>query len=423
MKKVLIISPYFPPVNAADMHRVRTNLSYFSGYGWEAEVVTVDPAYAEMPEDKFLLKSIPAGLIVHTIKAFNKNWTSVFGLGSIALRSLWFYRRAVNNILRANHFDLIFFSTTQFPVCILGPYWKKRFGVPYIIDMQDPWHSDYYLDKPKNERPPKYWFSYRLNKRLEPIAMKSVDGLVAVSGDYIKDLKSRYPEIKDVPCRTITFGAFEPDMEIAATYHRYFKPLLETGYRNIVYAGRGGADLHKAISPLFTAVQNGLKHFPEVFKRLRFYFIGTSYAPAGQGVPTILPLAQQFGIEGQVIEITDRIAYYHALLTLTQADALFIPGSDDGRYTASKIFPCLLSGKPLLGIFHPDSPIIPVLRGLSITNVYNYIDVTEEDIMQFLSRLAVNKFSVQQINTDAFEVHSAQNKTKQLCRLFDEVIN
>ena len=92
--------------------------------------------------------------------------------------------------------------------------------------MQDPWHSDYYNDKPKEQQPPKYWFSYRLNKFLEPIAMKNVDGLISVSGDYIKTLKTRYPQISNIPSTVITFGAFEKDFDIAKNNQQIFKPLL-----------------------------------------------------------------------------------------------------------------------------------------------------------------------------------------------------
>src|SRR5690606_16191048 len=109
--------------------------------------------------------------------------------------------------------DLVYFSTTQFPVCILGAYWKRKFGIPYVIDMQDPWHSEYYQNKPKNEQPPKYWFSYRLNKWLEPIAIKQVDGLIAVSEQYIKDLQQRYN--LNIPNKTITFGYSEIDLNIS----------------------------------------------------------------------------------------------------------------------------------------------------------------------------------------------------------------
>ena len=150
------------------------SLPYFKQFDWEAEIVTVKSVYSDLVKDSLLIKSIPKDIKVHNVKALSKKWTSRFGLGSIALRSLWFYFTYVSKLLSSQHYDLIYFSTTQYPVCILGLYWKKRFKVPYVIDIQDPWHTDYYNNKPKSERPPKYWFSYRLNKLLEPIALKTV---------------------------------------------------------------------------------------------------------------------------------------------------------------------------------------------------------------------------------------------------------
>ncbi|WP_379093595.1 hypothetical protein [Pedobacter sp. UC225_65] len=105
MKRVLIISPYFPPVNAADMQRVRMSLPYFETYGWEAEVVMVDEQYVDMVKDPLLLQSVPKSSIVHKVGALSKKWTSKFGLGSIALRSLWFYRKKVNQLLRQQKYD------------------------------------------------------------------------------------------------------------------------------------------------------------------------------------------------------------------------------------------------------------------------------------------------------------------------------
>ncbi|WP_246230541.1 glycosyltransferase family protein [Mucilaginibacter humi] len=138
MKRLLIISPYFAPLNTPDMQRIRTSLPYFKQYGWEAEIVTVDVQYCDMQTDDLLLQTIPADIKIHTIKALNKNITSKAGIGAIAFRSYWFYRKKVDELLRARKFDLIYFSTTQFPICVLGAHWKKQFGVPHIIDMQDP---------------------------------------------------------------------------------------------------------------------------------------------------------------------------------------------------------------------------------------------------------------------------------------------
>jgi len=378
-----------------------------------------------MNKDELLLQSVPPGTKIHKVKALSKKWTIKIGLGSLGLRSLWFYYTKVNRLLKAGHYDLVYFSTTQFPVCILGAFWKKKFNIPYVIDMQDPWHSEYYQGKSKEQQPKKYWFSYRLNKHMEPMAIKQVDGLISVSENYITDLKNRYPEIQNIPAATITFGAFEPDVEIALINTNQFENLLYPGHTSIVYVGRGGADMHQAIAPVFKVLKQGISNSPEIFKRFKFYFIGTSYAPVGTGNPTIMPLAEMYGIEDYVIEITDRIGYYHALSTLQQADALFIAGSDDPNYSASKIYPYLLSGKPLLTIFNSKSPVVNILKELNVQYNYTYDATTglEEKIAEFLNQPGKEIQLNEQYSKTAMEKYSAFTGTKHQCNLFDKVLN
>lgn len=422
--KVLIISPYFAPSNAADSQRIRMSLPYFDQYGWEAEVVTVKSEYSDMQKDELLLQSIPQQIKVHHVAAFRKKWTSKIGLGSIALRSLWFYFMAVNRLLKAQDFALIYFSTTQFPVCILGAYWKKRFQVPYVIDMQDPWHSDYYRDKPKAQRPAKYWFSYRLNKYLEPLAMNSVGGLISVSAAYLHTLRTRYPRLNRLPSSTITFGVLKDDFDTAIRHQHAFVNLLKPEKINIVYIGRGGEDMHTAITPVFQAMQKGLHVAPLAFSKLHFYFIGTSYAPAGQGKATILPLAEQYQLRSQVTEYPDRISFYHALLTMQQADALFIPGSDDPHYTASKIYQSLLVEKPLMTIFHQRSSIAKIVERCSSNAVVlrfsdpDLLDRVEQTLTDWSKRVLVPVA----LHASIAE-HTAENSTRMQVQLFNQVIS
>jgi len=427
MKKVLIISPYFPPSNAADMQRVRMSLPYFRDFGWETEVVSVDPKYSDIVKDPLLQESIPEDIPVHLVDAFSKKWTSKLGLGSIALRSLWFYKRKVNRILKEEKFDLIYFSTTQFPVCILGPYWKKRFGIPYVIDMQDPWHSDYYRDKPKSLRPPKYWFSYRLNKWLEPIAMKNAGGLISVSADYIQNLKARYPEIKHLTEAVITFGAFSKDFEIAEKYSRTLSTPVkcQVGKINIVYTGRGGADMATAVELLFTAMQNGLKQQPALFEKFVFYFIGTSYATSGKGMRSIHPIAERMGLGKYVYEFTDRNGFYEPILSIQKADVLFIPGSDDPKYTASKLYPYLMSGKAILPVFHEKSSAVKILKLCSPdTHVFTFPGNAKDisfEISALMARWASGSIRESNINQEAFQNYSAGTMTQMQCALFNKI--
>lgn len=404
------------------MQRVRISLPYFRDLGYEVEVVTVYAKYAHMPVDVLLSETVPPYVTLHYVKALDAKLTSKVGLGSLALRSFQYYKRYVNRLLRRQKFDLIYFSTTQFPLCVLGAYWKKRFGVPYVIDLQDPWHTDYYQDKPKLQRPKKYWFSYRLNRWLEPKAMKSVDGLISVSDTYIEDLQQRYSHTRDIPFSTIPFGAFSPDLKIARKHAAEFPELLNPSYKNIVYIGRGGHDMQTALTKLFEGFKLGLNHDKALFSKLRLYFIGTSYAPNGQGVATIKPLAEYYGLADYVIEQTDRISYYHTLATLNLADALFIPGSDSPGYTASKIYPYLLVSKPLLAIFANGSPALNVLHDYHVKSACSFTEASPAAVSAFLGDVAAGKSPVCSHNPAAVDKYSAQRMTDLQCRLFDQVL-
>lgn len=404
------------------MQRVRMSLPYFERYGWQAEVVTVDERYADLPKDELLLEGLPENLKIYKVKALPKKITSRFGLGSIALRSLFFFRATVNDLLKRNHYDLIYFSTTQFPVCVLGVYWKRKFGVPFVIDFQDPWHSEYYRDKPKEQQPPKYWLSYRLNKWLEPIAANHADGLISVSQGYLEDMERRYPRVRLIPSSVITFGAFDQDLVIAEKHCALFPHLLDADSINIVYVGRGGADMHRSIKPVFRVLLEGIAADSR-FERFKFYFIGTSYAPSGHGTPSVLPLAVAMGLEKHVVEITDRVGFYHALCLLGRSNALFVPGSDDANYTASKIFPYLSTRKPLLAVFKRQSSVIDILKQYGARHVFDADLPDISRIKAFLTQLLHKEIPAEIYHADAIDFYSAQRMTERQCLLFDEIIH
>ncbi|RZK60390.1 MAG: hypothetical protein EOO91_01675 [Pedobacter sp.] len=402
------------------------SLPFFEDFGWEAEIVCVAERYTDAVFDHLLTESIPSTIRVHRVKALHKKWTSKFGLGSLALRSLPYYKSYVNKLLKTQHFDLIYFSTTQFPVCILGNYWKKKFNVPYVIDMQDPWFSDYYQDKPKHQRPKKYWFSYRLDKYLEPFAMKNVDGLIAVSKAYIDDLKSRYKNLEKIPTAVITFGGFLKDLEIAAAHQQHFELAFDKNpnLKHLVYVGRGGYDMRTAVYLLFSTFKKGLENFPDLFSQLRFHFIGTSYAPLGQGIRTLYAVAKEIGVEDYVFEQSDRISFYESLYNLQSADALIIPGHEQAAYTASKIYPYILCKKPILAIFNRESNAAQTLENCkagTVANINN-AEEAEDTIYSFLEGFATNKLPPVDTNWEEFEQFMAKPKTEKQCKLFNSVV-
>lgn len=424
-KQLLIISPYFAPINAADMHRIRTSMPYYAQYGWDAEVLAVNPCYTDFITDNLLMQSLPKGTVIHYVKALNKRWTSKLGLGSIALRSMLYYLFAANKLLREKHYDIIFFSTTQFPVLVLAARWKSKFKVKIVFDLQDPWHTDYYKHRPKQERPKKFWFSYQLNKFLEPIAMRAADGIISVSTSYITTLQKRYPWLKHVPAVVIPFGLHRMDLEIAKKNAEAHSAVVSKGNNfHLVYVGRGGHDLLPAFKHLFQAINLGLQSDPDLFKNLRVRLFGTSYAANGTGKSTLKNEVEKQGLNHIFSESTDRLPYYHSLNTLRKASLLFIPGSVQAEYTASKIFPYLLAQRPILAVVHRASATTSLLTGLSQVKIVS-LDQDDLQIVQGIKAHLQNAMtlpaSTTEISIPELREFTSEHLTRLQTRLFNQV--
>ena len=422
-KRVLIISPHFPPVNAADMHRVRQSLPYFAEFGWEPVLFTVEPEYVEGARDDLLLESLPAGIEIHRVKALPTSVTRKFGVGNLGLRSLPYLKKAVDSYLSENKVDLIYFSTTVFVSMALGPHWKQQFGVPFIIDLQDPWRNDFHLSTPLRERPEKFWFDYRLNKFLEARTIPECSGIIAVSAGYIKMIEERYPAYIGKPSMTLPFGALPHDFKIAAEL-----PSIRTNHDKIdvVYIGRGGSDMSLAVKSLFTAFSRGLQTNPVLFSRVHFTFIGTSYAANGKGTKTILPLAKKVGIVHYVTECTDRLPYFQSLKRLQEADLLFMPGSTDSAYTASKLYPYIMAKKPILAAFNEQSSVVDILgitrAGEMVTFSNHETAASLGDRLQPVFTALLEKIPFQpDTDWEAFEPFSAHEMTRKQCEFFTTV--
>jgi hypothetical protein len=425
MKRVLCVSPHFPPVNAPDMQRLRQLLPYFREFGWQPVVFAVDPELVEGAKDELLLKTLLPNTEIHNVNAIPARVTRLIGVGNLGFRSWFHLRSAVDDYLRRHRVDLIYFTTTVFASIALGPHWQYKFGIPFVVDLQDPWRNDYYLSLPPARRPPKFWFDYRQKKFLEARILPKANGIMAVSEAYIQTLNARYPQMRHTPTVVLPFAGLAEDFEIAAGLQPVIGRLSDRV--NAVYVGRGGPDMAFSLALLFGALAKGLKTNPSLFSRLRCSAYGTSYAAGDGGVPTVIPVAKRFGVADRVIEVPKRLPYFQALRALLDADLLVVPGSDDPTYTASKIFTYILTQKPLLAIFARTSSVVGIIEK---TGAGRVVAFGKDDSVEALTgRTAVE---LEQLlrnipfkpATDwaAFEPYTAREMTRKTCAFFDRVV-
>jgi hypothetical protein len=182
-----------------------------------------------------------------------------------------------------------------------------------------------------------------------------------------------------------------------------------------------------ALRILFAAVSRLRADDPALAARLKLAFIGTDYAPPGQGRKTVEPLAAEAGVAAQVSEQTDRIGYFSALQTMRAADFVLLIGSDDAQYIASKAAPCLAARRPVVAILHADSPGAALLARSRQTTLVTFRD--EGDVERAAADLAlafprVAALAGRELDEDTtlLEPYSARALTAAQCALFDRVL-
>ena len=83
MRRVLMVSPHFPPDSSAASHRVRLLAPHLANAGWTPTVVTLEPSAYEGRLDPDLDALVPPSLDVVRAPAWSPASTRWAGLGDL----------------------------------------------------------------------------------------------------------------------------------------------------------------------------------------------------------------------------------------------------------------------------------------------------------------------------------------------------
>ena len=424
-RTVAIIAPDFPPGSLPSSVRVRLFASHLAEFGWRPIVITTDAKYYQCPVDADNERLLPPDLEIIRTRAFPVRWTRPFGFGDIGIRSLWHHWRAIRRLCRSRSIDLLFVSVPPYVPMILGRIAYERFGIPYVIDYQDPWVTEVYWRVPRSERPPKWPLAYGMARLLEPFALRHAGYITGVSEGTTRAVLIRYPELAGLGAATLPFGAEPADFDFLRANPRtnpFFDP--SDGLLHLVYAGVCIPGMYPALRCLFGGLRLLRERNPKLAARLRVHFIGTSYASVGApAAERAIPVAREFGVEDMVREVTGRVAYLDALQLLLDATALLILGTNEPHYTASKIYPYALAAKPILAIFHEQSSAVESLATLAPARILTFgaarpAEGQAEEAAAQLEAMLCSAYAAPAVDISS---HTARAMTQKLAAVFDRV--
>jgi glycosyltransferase involved in cell wall biosynthesis len=403
-------------------------------YGWEPTIISVDPRDYESRLDQGLANMVPSNLRVIRSRALPAGLTRLFKIGDLGLRAFRGLLNTCSELLREEHFDVLFITIYPSYPAAIGPILKRKFRIPFVLDYQDPWVGAWgkTVGGGANGEPTlKNRLARAVAIRLERRVVRAADAITAVSGGTYEAVQERYPALRQVPCAAIPIGGETRDFEYLHANPRanaYFDP--QDGQCHICYVGTLLPLGFETLRATLTAAALLRDRRPDLYARLQLHFFGTSNQTTVDAPRRALPIARELGIADRVTEVAPRIDYLDSLTVQTQATAILMLGSSERHYTASKLYPGLLARRPILAVYHESSTVVEVMRKSMrppVGRLVTYDDVNraegrvEKIYAELLATVENPVYDPVAVNMSAVKDYSAESLAGELSAIFDQV--
>jgi len=368
MPRVLIVTSTYASAMIADMHRARHLAWELPKLGWQVEILAPDVSYqpASCRDDDSAAFFAP-DITAHHVGEFLPRLFRATGLGTIGWRALLPMARRGSQLLALKRFDLVYISTAQLPLFLLGPLWRRLASVPYVLDLHDPGYRD------DAERPSwlrsgfKHGVGRWLAKRVERHAAADAAAIVSVSASYIDTLRRRHadaraPWLDGDRTAVIPFAVRPEELSEAAQSTPSPRSSDSRERARIVYVGAGAPVMAHSFT-LLCRVLARLRHDrPGLIENVTIALGGTTLGWRDGDRCHLAEIARERGLGDIVEEDPRRLSYRRSLEALADADGALILGVDDQGYMPSKLFSYALRGKPLLVCVRRDGPAFGAVR-------------------------------------------------------------
>ena len=365
-RSILLIAFHFPPEALPGAVRPSRFFQYLPEFGYEAEVLTsavqkeVHPRIHPVPATTYIPnKYTLAGAV--EILLHKLVWTEMALLwtGPAALKA----RRLIKDKPISAMISTAPPANTHLAALVV----KLRYGIPWIADFRDP-----VFDNPIGQD---FGRMHTASNRLaEKLVFRHADIILAVSDVVAGWWRDQYPQYAHKI--HVIWNGYNPAEDLAGS------PIPPRPYRVLahignLYAARRPDIITNAIVRLFST--NCLH--PE---NIRLQFVGEIGDDVWAGSHSLLQLKQD-----GVMTCTGLLPRPEALKLTGESDYLMLLDIQQGKgYTVpSKLFEYVRTGRPILAVTQPGSPVERILSRSGIPHVFVYPNDPEDTVCRKVQAL------------------------------------
>ena len=436
MKRVLIISYYWPPTGGSGVQRWVKFAKYLPSEGWQPVIYTpenpeqlaVDESLAaEVPEAAEVVKTriiepyelykkllrrsghSKEAVEVNPVNAQNKSLlqkAAMWVRGNLFRpdpRCLWIGPsvKFLKKYLSEHPVDLIVSTGPPQSMHMIGLRLSRETGLPWIADFRDPWTKIFYFKHLSMTPATEKW-----HKKMEKKVLDEASAVVAVS----PLVQQEFQAMTDTPVELITNGFDECDFPPEPCTEAYGGASQEF---TITHTGLFAADGNPTI--LWDVLAEKCQTDEAFRKLLRIKLIGKTD-------DQILKALKDRGLESSLINMGYQ-THSVAVEQQRQASVLILPLRKEPEYRAvlpGKLFEYLASQRPILGIGQPDGAMVMIVNETGTGTVIDWND--KEGISQYIEQ-CWKRHLEGRLSSDGADLSrfTRRNLTRRMAGLFESV--
>ncbi len=439
MKRVLIISYYWPPTGGSGVQRWVKFAKYLPQEGWQPVIYTPEnpeqlavdttleaeiPAEAEIVKTrifepyglyrKFLKKSGHSreAVEVNPVNAQDKSFLQKAAMwirGNLFRpdpRCLWIRPsvRFLKKYLEEHPVDLIVSTGPPQSMHIIGMKLARETGLPWIADFRDPWTRIFYFKHLSMTGATVRW-----HEKMEKNVLDEATRVVAVSPLVQQELQA----VTETPVELITNGFDECDFEDGAGGRGMNAAGGPDKEFTITHTGLFAADGNPTV--LWEVLADKCASDASFRELLKIKLIGKTDIQITKAIETA-------GLSGNLIDMGYQ-SHNKAVGEQGNASLLILPLRKEPEYKAvlpGKLFEYLASWRPVLGIGQPDGAMSMILNQTKTGVVIDWNDKASlaEFINDCWEKHIKGRLTVEDADLSRF---TRRNLTRQMARLFDSL--
>lgn len=383
MKKVLIITYYWPPAGGPGVQRWLKFVKYLSDFNIEPIVyipenpeypITDDSLLAEIPEGTTIYKH-PIAEPYRFAKLLSRKKTGRISSGIIKDKNqsiiekllLWvrgnffipdarkyWVRPSVtylHDIIKKKGIDTIITTGPPHSVHLIGHFLKQHNTLQWLADFRDPWTSIGYHKKLKLT-----WLAKQKHKELEQLVLTTADKLIVTS----QTTKNEFRKITRKPIKVITNG-----YDTEAIQNITLDKAFTISHIGSMLSGRNPENLWKVLARL---VEKN-----SAFKAvLKLQFIGVVSKD-------VLETIKAAGLE-QYVSVLGYVSHDKAIAYQQSSQVLLLPEIDSEETTGiipGKLFEYMASERPILGIGPKGWEVAQLVSQTKTGAIFEYTSETD----------------------------------------------